>query len=508
MNLFETLKKPFLKSSKIDIKKQSSIVHPQKVMNDLTGDDLKSAWFNGYNGDATIANYLNTLNVADKNMLVTEQAYKIQAYRKVAFHNSDVKDAITEIVNEIICCYDNSMPLAFDMNEENKNIKNVLSEEFENIMNLMRIKRNIYSIVEKAYIDGQMIFHLVYDDNLKKGIQKIEMIDPLFFFYDKKKELYRYEKDLSANSLYTAYSPQDKKLEYSREEIVRNDFGLYEDNLCLSYLEFGLKNANILKNLEDLLVPLRFSRSVSRRVFNIDVGNLPAKRVQEVMTQLQNKFKYKKFYNNETGEISNQQHITSMVEDYWFPNRSGGRGTTVETLDETGNLGEINDILYFARKLYRSLNVPLSRLQLDESSDHMFDYETTQTSKEDMEFFSFISRLRQVYCEAFKDILKMQVLAKGIMTEKEWKEREKDIRIYFANENKFIEKMKLNNLQSALEMYSTAQEQRGMIFTQRYLLKEIFHMSDEEIDVMLKELEKEEKDPKFARYYKKEADDF
>lgn len=504
MNLFETLKKPFLKSKNVDVGKQSSVVHPEKVINDLSGDDIKSAWFSG---DVTTVNYLNS-NIPDKNMLLTEQAYKIKAYRKLAFHNSDVKDAITEIVNEIINIYDNSMPIAFDINEENKNIKDALFSAFDEIMSLMKIKKNIYSIIEKAYIDGQMIFHCSYGENIKKGIQKIEMIDPIYLYYDRKKEVYRYEQDTSVNSLYSFYSPQDKKLEFNREEIVRNDFGLYEEGICLSYLEFGMKNANILKNLEDLLIPLRFSRSVSRRVFNIDVGNLPPKRVEEVMQQLQNKFKYKKYYNNETGEVTNQQHITTMVEDYWFPNRSGGKGTTVETLDETGNLGEINDILYFARKLYRSLNVPLSRLQLDETVDHTFDYEATQTSKEDMEFFSFISRLRQVYCETFKNILKLQVIAKGIMTESEWDEREKDIRIYFINENKFIEKMKLNNLQTSLSIYADAQEQRGLLFTQKYLLKEIFRMSEVEIDEMLKELETEEKDPKYQRYYKSADEGF
>ena len=507
MNLFETVRRKFLKPQKVELRKQSSVVHPQKVIDNLTGDEIRYSWFNG-GEDTLTSKYLNTLNTPDKNMLLTEQAFKIQAYRKLAFHNSDVKDAITEIVNEIINCFGDAIPLALQMNEENQNIKDAIQEEFNTVLDLMRIKRNIYNIVEHGYIDGQMVFHLSYGNNVKKGIQSIEMIDPMYLYYDRESEMYRYERDLSANSLYTSYSRVDKKLEYNREEIVRWDFGLYEDNLCLSYLEFGMKNANILKNLEDLLVPLRFSRSVSRRVFNIDVGNLPQKRVQEVMTQLQNKFKYKKFYNNETGEISNQQHITSMVEDYWFPNRGGGRGTTVETLDETGNLGEINDILYFARKLYRSLNVPLSRLQLDENADHTFDYETTQTSKEDMEFFSFISRLRMVYCEAFKDILKRQVLAKRIMNEKEWNQREKDIRVYFINENKFIERMKLSNLETMINSYSSAQEYRGTVFTQRYLLKTIFNFTDEEIDTMLQDLEKEEKDPRFKRYYKSEDEEF
>lgn len=141
MKLFEALKKPFLKSAKIDINKQSSVVHPEKIINDLTGDDIKSAWFNG---DYTTTKYLNTANLPDKNMLLTEQAYKIKAYRKLAFHNSDVKNAITEIVNEIINIYDNSSPLAFDMQEENKSIKEAISNSFDEIMSIMKIKKNIY----------------------------------------------------------------------------------------------------------------------------------------------------------------------------------------------------------------------------------------------------------------------------------------------------------------------------------------------------------------------------
>ena len=300
----------------------------------------------------------------------------------------------------------------------------------------------------------------------------------------------------------------DKKLRYARDEIVRVDFGLYDRNICLSYLEFGLKNANILKGLEDLLLPLRFSRSMTRRIFNIDVGNLPPKRVDEVMRTCQNRFRYKKFYNAKTGEISNQQDVNNLVEDYWFPNRSGSKGTQVEVMDESGNLGELGDVVYFARKLYRSLNVPVSRLSMDSEADHTFDYETTQTSKEDIKFFMFVSRIRQVYSDLFKKLLKLQVISSGILTEKEWNEREQDISIKFKNENKFIEKMKLTNLQEALEIYNSASEQTGKIFTVRYLLKEIFKKSDEEIDDLLKQLEDEKNDKRFARYYSSNEEEY
>ena len=190
-----------------------------------------------------------------------------------------------------------------------------------------------------------------------------------------------------------------------------------------------------------------------------------------------------------------------MVEDYWFANRSGGRGTTVETLDETGNLGEIDDILYFARKLYRSLNIPISRLYLDQEADHTFDYETTSITHEEMAFFMFVSRLRKVYTKAFKELLKRQVVSQGIMTEAEWTTKENDIEIQFTNENSFIEKMKLDNFQKCMDIYSSMQEQQGKVISVKELMKKIFNYSDEEIQDILKEIKKEKEDPLLKDFY-------
>lgn len=505
MNLLESLKKPFTNSPKQDIRKVSSVVSPEKSLRAIHGDEVQSAFFTGDNQH--LLNQLNFSFLNNSQSLVQEQAEKIETYRSVVFHNSELKNCVTEIVNEVVGGIDSSNVLSLDFNEENDKIKDAIQESFNKITSLLNLNRSIYNIVEKSYIDGQAVLHCSFTED-KKGIQSIEMIDPAFLFYDREKECYTYERGNYTVSLYASNNAQDEKLKYSRDEIVRSDFGLYEKNLCLSYVEFGIKNANILKNLEDLLVPLRFSRSMTRRVFNVDVGNLPAKRVDEVMKIIQQRFQYKKFYNSETGEINNQQHITSMAEDYWFPNRSGSKGTQVEVLDETGNLGELGDILYYARKLYRSMNVPVSRLHLDNESDHTFDYEATQTSKEDIKFFTFISRIRQVYSDLFKKLLKLEVISSGILNEKEWKERERDIKIKFNYENKFIEKMRLVNLQEALEIYNNASEQLGKVFTVRYLFKEIFKKSDEEIDELLSELEKEKKDKRFNTYYGSSEEDF
>lgn len=505
MKLLESLKKPFTNSSKQDIRKVSSVVSPEKSLRAIHGDEVQSAFFTGDNQH--LLNQLNFSFLNNSQSLVQEQAEKIETYRSVVFHNSELKNCVTEIVNEVVGGIDSSNVLSLDFNEENDKIKEAIQESFNKITALLNLNRSIYNIVEKSYIDGQAVLHCTFTED-KKGIHSIEMIDPAFLFYDREKECYTYERGNYTVSLYASNNAQDEKLKYSRDEIVRSDFGLYEKNLCLSYVEFGIKNANILKNLEDLLVPLRFSRSMTRRVFNVDVGNLPAKRVDEVMKIIQQRFQYKKFYNSETGEINNQQHITSMAEDYWFPNRSGSKGTQVDVLDETGNLGELGDILYYARKLYRSMNVPVSRLHLDNESDHTFDYEATQTSKEDIKFFTFISRIRQVYSDLFKKLLKLEVISSGILNEKEWKERERYIKIKFNYENKFIEKMRLVNLQEALEIYNNASEQLGKVFTVRYLFKEIFKKSDEEIDELLSELEKEKKDKRFNTYYGSSEEDF
>jgi len=332
----------------------------------------------------------------------------------------------------------------------------------------------------------------------------IKLIEPCSFYFDGKAQVFKYMK---ANERQMPFAEAEKDNQtYSIEEIVREDFGMYDGKVSLSYLEYAIKPANMLSTLEDLLIPMRFSRSISRRVFNVDIADLPNKRGAEVMNEHQRKFKYKKFYNNETGEVSNQQHITSMVEDYWFANRNGGRGTTVDVLDETGNLGELNDILYLSRKLYRAMKIPNSRISTDPDSDHEFDYESTRVSKDDMKFFMFISRVRQVFSSAFKELLKREVIVSGIMTNTEWDDKEDNIAITFANENKFIEKMDLDNFMSKMDIFSQTQDHMGKTFTVRKILKTIFKLSDEEIEEELKAIQKEEKDKLFAKYYVSEED--
>jgi len=485
--------KSFLKQPNEIKDVDSSTVSQQNVMVDLTNNDTYPNTGSFFDNDQFSGGLFGKSEISD---IIFKQKEKIMKYRQLAM-TPDVTDALDEIVNEIIFSYDDSIPLQIDVNEENEKLVNAVTEKFDKIIKLVNVKRNLFQIVKRSYIDGQVIMHCAYDQkNTKGGIKSIKMIEPCMLYFDTKSNTYKYMSEDKAVVL-----QHNDKSAFSIEELVREDFGLYDGKINLGYLEYAIKPANILKTLEDLLIPLRFSRSISRRVFNVDIGDLPAKRGAEVMRDYQGKFKYKKFYNNETGEVSNQQHITSMVEDYWFANRSGGKGTTVDVLDESGNLGELDDILYFARKLYRSMKIPSNRIDINPEGDKDFSYDESRTTKEDMKFFMFISRIRQVYSSLFKEILKREIISTGVMSEQEWDDKEDLISISFVNENKFIEKMKLDNFMSKLEIYQTASEHQGKLFSVNTVLKDIFRFTDEQIEEEFKKIQEEENDPLYAKFY-------
>lgn len=491
--------KSFMKQPQRTGDKDSSGVPEQNTLIDLSNNDMypnTGAFFDDRD------NSVGLFGDRAAHEIIFKQKAKIQTYRKLSMV-PDVTDAVDEIVNEVIFSYDDQIPVKIDVDDENEKLVDAISEKFDKIVKLISLKRNIFQLVKNSYIDGQIIMHLAYDKKgTKNGIKAIKMVEPCLLYFDKKDGQYKY---MAQDTLALQHQAVQQDT-YSVEELVREDFGLYDDKVNLGYLEYAVKPANMLKTLEDLLIPLRFSRSISRRVFNVDVGDLPVKRAREVMQDHQRKFKYKKFYNNETGEVSNQQHITSMVEDYWFSNRSGGKGTTVDVLDESGNLGELGDILYFAKKLYRSMKIPSSRISIDPDSDKDYDFETTRVSKEDMKFFMFISRIRQVYSSLFKEILKREVISTGILSESEWDTKEDAISIQFANENKFIEKMKLENFMQKIDIYSTAQDYQGKLFSVQTILKDVFRMSEEEILEEFKAIEDESKNPLYKNFYSGDDD--
>jgi hypothetical protein len=241
----------------------------------------------------------------------------------------------------------------------------------------------------------------------------------------------------------------------------------------------------MLKTLEDMLIPMRFSRSVSRRVFNVDASELPDSKVQALMNNYKNTYKYTNFYNVESGTISKQQHINSLVEDYWFPNRGGSKGTTVDTIDETGNLGETGDLEYFLKKLYKALKVPSSRIPgLDQQAE--YDFGSTSISREEIKFYAFITRLRTQFSELFYELLRRQLIYKKKITESEWRTIKKDIYIKYATQNSFFEKMQQDLLSTRYDLYSKVKDEAGKLFSYEFLMKEILKFSTEEIFLLFK----------------------
>jgi hypothetical protein len=495
--------KTFIKQPDVNFRNDTSTIAPDFVMKDLTDPSQsrsQSFFDNDYNSIQKTGLY-SQANVAD---VVMEQAAKIDVYRRVA-KNTEVSNAIDEIVNEVTFSYNEQDPIILNLELENEALKDAITKSWEKIVRLTNLKYTIDDIVRRGYIDGQIFFHCTYSSKgTRSGIKKIRMMDPRYLYFDRGENVYKYYENILQTKTIYALPEFTEKMQYSPEEIVRVDFGLYDDFLVLSYLEDALKNANMLQNLEDMLIPLRFSRSVSRRVFNVDVGDLPPSRAEEVMRDIQKKFKYNKFYNTNTGEITNQSHITSMVEDYWFANRAGGKGTEVNVLDETGNLGELADILYFCKKLYRSMKVPTSRIDINPDGDASYNWKDDNMSIEDMRFFTFCFRLRHVYIKIFEELLKRELIATGVLSQKEYDRLEGGIVLKFANENTFFEKMKLDNFTTKMEIWGNIKDDAGKILPVTKIFKDIFKMSDDEIEETLEQIRKESKDPRFKNFYEGE----
>jgi len=490
MTLFERVR-AFLKDDKDKLKKE---VPDEKILNSF--DDIEAHSTGAFFDEENTSIMFNSTTKKD---LAETQKNKIMLYRKIA-KNEDVSDAIDEIVNEIVYSEDEEV-IKIQINEDNEKIKDAVKSAGKKILRLLDMNKNAYNVVRQSYIDGQIIIHCQYDKDARKGIQKLKMIEPIYFYFDEETKTYKY---LNVNDKFFYDSQIKKEIEYQKEEIVRNTYGLAEGKINLSYLDYAIKPSNRLKTLEDLLIPLRFSRSISRRVFNVDTGELSNSQSLEAMREMQKKFKYKKFYNTETGEVTNQQHITSMVEDYWFANRSGGRGTQVDVLDETGNLGEINDILYFQKKLYKSLHIPQNRIPNNNDADRTFDYDSTQVTKEDMKFFMFIQRIRKVYIDVIHELLKRELVSTKVMSIQDYNAYKENISIRFANESLFLEKLKLANFTSKLDVYSNVQDYAGKLFPIETVLKTIFRWTDEEIEENFDKIQKESKMSKYAEFYKKE----
>jgi hypothetical protein len=422
----------------------------------------------------------------------------IRRYREASLV-PEVDSAIEDIVNECITSDSADRIVSLDLRDVklSDSIKSKIQDEFAHILALMKFNQNSHEIVRKWYIDGRVYFHKVVDPNRPQaGIVDIRNIDPL-----KIKKVRNVEKEKDRKSkvdiikkVEEFYVFNDKgfdksgtidgtALKIAPEAVTYTTSGLldYTKNVVVGYLHKALKTANQLSMMEDALVIYRISRAPERRIFYIDVGNLPKAKAEQYLADVMNKYRNKLVYNAQTGEIKDDRKHMSMLEDFWLPRREGGRGTEISTLPGGQNLSEIEDIEYFKKKLYRALNVPVSRMEADNGFNMG---RASEISRDELKFNKFTNRLQKKFARVFTDILKTQLVLKNIVSGEEF-ESFKDFILYdFATDNHFTELKESEIMRERFDTLSQASEYAGKYFSHEYIRKYILRQTEDEIKLI------------------------
>ena len=419
----------------------------------------------------------------------------------------EVDMAIDDIVQEAISNndLDAQVGINLDATKFSDSIRSKIRDEFMEVLRLLRFNQTSSEIFRKWYVDGRMYFHLLVDNkNTKKGIVGLRMIDPLqvkkvrevqkkknaqgIEVIDKVDEYYTYNQGGFEKNYMVGQGSQTLKI--SPDAIVYCTSGMMDAQRrnIIGYMHKGLKAANQLKMMEDALVIYRISRAPERRIFYIDVGNLPKAKAEQYLADTMTRYKNKLVYNADTGEIRDDRKHMSMLEDFWLPRREGGRGTEITTLPGGQNLGEIEDIIYFQRKLFRSLNVPISRLETEAGFSLG---RTTEISRDEVKFSRFVDRLRLKFSSMFIDILKTQLALKGIVPIEEWELEKENIRFDYQKDSHFVEMKDAEIQRERIATLRELDEFVGKYFSQQWVRKNVLRQSEEEIEIMDKQIEDE-----------------
>ena len=438
----------------------------------------------------------------------------IKRYREMALH-PEVDSAIEDIVNEAIVSDTNDTPIQIELSNLNASdgLKKKIREEFKTILDLLDFDKKSHEIYRNWYIDGRLYYHKVID--LKKpqeGIQELRYIDALKMRYvrqsvnnKKNNGGVRIKNTNDDNPMdydfpkieeYFVYNPSAQSpvgsvngrnssqansgIKIARDAITYCTSGLVDRNkgTCLSYLHKSIKALNQLRMIEDSLVIYRLSRAPERRIFYIDVGNLPKIKAEQYLRDVMMRYRNKLVYDASTGEIRDDKKFMSMLEDFWLPRREGGRGTEITTLPGGQNLGEITDIKYFQSKLYKSLNVPPSRIE----GEGGFNLgRSSEILRDELKFTKFVGRLRKRFSNMFNDMLKTQLILKNIVTPEDWKQMSEHIQYDFLYDNHFSELKEAELMTERLNIAATAEPYIGKYYSQDYVRRKILRQTDEEI---------------------------
>jgi hypothetical protein len=447
---------------------------------------------------SSAAAYYST--VVDMDTSIKNENDLIRRYREISLH-PECDTAIEEIANEAVSqdFEGNVVKLNLEELKVGEGIKKKIQAEFEEIKFLIDFDNKAHDLFRSWYIDGRQ-YHIISlnPEKAKDGILKVEMVDSRKIRKVKKVEKQKDKttgvdviKSVEEYFIYNekgidAGSTQGIKL--SVDSVIYIPSGLFDQNsnLMFSYLHKAVKPVNQLKMLEDAVVIYRIARAPERRIFYIDVGNLPKVKAEQYVTDIMNKYKNKIVYDASTGEVRDDRKYMSMLEDFWMPRREGGKGTEITTLPGGQTLGQMEDVNYFQQKLYQSLNVPITRLLPQQNFSLGRSNEIT---RDELKFNKFVKRLRNRFGQLLVDLLRVQLIAKNIVSADDWKELEKTISIDFVNDNNFVELRDAELWQGRFQMLNTVDPYVGKYFSPDWVKREILKLTEEQIKEMDKEME-------------------
>ena len=443
----------------------------------------------------------------------------LKRYREMAIH-PEVDNAVEDVVNEAIVSdlYDSPVEIELSNVSASDKLKDIIRKEFRYIKELLDFDKKSHEIFRNWYVDGRLYYHKVIDiKKPEQGIQELRYIDPSKMkFVRQEKKLRKGAEgiDLSRTSEtskvlypeieeYFVYSPKpnfpigmasgasgQKGIKMAKDTVTYVTSGLVDRNKgsVLSYLHKAIKALNQLRMIEDSLVIYRLSRAPERRIFYIDVGNLPKVKAEQYLRDVMNRYRNKQVYNAQTGEIRDDRKFMSMMEDFWLPRREGGRGTEITTLPGGQNLGELSDIEYFQKKLYRALGVPESRI----ASDGGFNLgRSSEILRDELKFTKFVGRLRKRFANLFSDMLKTQLILKNIITPEDWEKISDHIQYDFLYDNQFAELKESELMNERLGTLASIEPYIGKYYSVDYVRRKILRQTDTEIREIDEQIEKE-----------------
>lgn len=470
-------------------------------------------------GATTVAAGATSASYIDLEGTIKTEAELVDRYRSMAMH-PEVDKAVSEIVNEAIVKEENQdiVEINLENTKLSDSIQKKITEEFDNLLQLIEFNKFGYDIFRRWYIDGRAYFHIIIDyTKPEEGIQELRYIDPRKIRKIREIKKVRdpitgaiLQKTVAEYFLYSerGFSTGTKAvlstygttgLKIKKDSIIHLTSGLMDNNntTVLSYLHPAIKPLNELRALEDASIIYHLSRAPERRVFNVDVGNLPPAKAEEHVRRVMQQHKNKMTYNAVTGETSDTRKFMTMLEDYWLPKRADGSGTTIDTLQGGTQLGQLLDsIEYFQDRLFRSLQVPLTRMK----PDAIYNIgRATEITRDEVNFQKFIDRLRNKFSEFFLMALEKQLILKEITSPEDWIEIKKDIQFNYARDVYFSELKEMELMSERFLRLQDVAQYAGIYYSNEWIRRNILKQSDEDIKTLDDQMKKEEGDPKFDK---------